>query len=82
MKRAWASTRVSHQAETMLVDQLGDGRWRATCSNCGGIANLSDVQGESGTATCFGSEILVARNPNIYSSNRRASISPDCHTDQ
>jgi hypothetical protein len=52
-----------HAAETMVISRLMDGRWRANCSACGGIASLSAAQGETGTATCFGDEILVARTP-------------------
>jgi hypothetical protein len=55
--------RPSHEPEIMVKSRTIANRWKATCKSCGGLARLSGEQGEHGTATCYGDEIVVARAP-------------------
>jgi hypothetical protein len=47
----------------MMKSRTIANRWKVTCKSCGGFARLSGEQGEHGTATCYGDEIVVARAP-------------------
>jgi hypothetical protein len=58
-----SAERELHEPREMKIEVIVADQYRAKCLECEASVVITPEQGKTGTATCYGNEILVAWNP-------------------